>query len=106
MADNSEKQCSFCNKSQDSVALLIEKPGLFICNECVAEFNRTVSNADISEEVEVDNDCSFCSFMRSHPFLQALVRPGRRLIRGPRHSICNECLDVCNEILRDYKISE
>lgn len=92
LAGKTEHSCSFCGKRQDAVRLLIEKPGLFICNACVADFNKKVAAGEISEQSGPEHECSFCSFMRIHPFLQALARPGNLVIRGPRHSICNECL--------------
>lgn len=36
-------RCSFCNKPKADVAKLVEGPGVFICDECIALGNRIVA---------------------------------------------------------------
>jgi ATP-dependent protease Clp ATPase subunit len=98
-------ECSFCAKQNDEVQLLIEKPGAIICNECVTSFNAQMSQADCAHATTPHEECSFCSFMKAMP---AGIFPdsslGYRLIRTEKACICDECLDICNEVLSDHGI--
>jgi ATP-dependent Clp protease ATP-binding subunit ClpX len=43
--------CSFCGKSQEEVLVLIEGPGVSICDECIAQCVRAMAhNLDEREE--------------------------------------------------------
>jgi len=104
MTENKENDqyCSFCGKHKDDVQVLIEKPGMFICNECVGQFNQLLTQPGKWEPTELYRDCSFCSFMQNVPEVWMFGAPsnkGTKLIRGPKFSICDDCLEVCNEIV-------
>lgn len=43
--------CSFCGKSAAEVAKLVAGPKVFICDACVAEASRIMSDPSIGESV-------------------------------------------------------
>jgi ClpX C4-type zinc finger len=75
--------CSFCQKTQKSVAKLIAGPNVYICNECVS-----VARTGFVRQPA----CSFCG-KEAAPKLK---------VRGlDTVSICFECLDLCDEIIAE-----
>jgi hypothetical protein len=105
---NSKCVCSFCKKDQDDVETMVAKPGAAICSECVESFCDLLKDPDTGETTEPCRDCSFCSFVQRMPkmFLpyalpKALL--GRRLVRGATHCICDDCLSLCDRIIRENK---
>ncbi|HBA93303.1 MAG TPA: ATP-dependent Clp protease ATP-binding subunit ClpX, partial [Ruminococcaceae bacterium] len=44
---NGVARCSFCGKSESMVHKLIEGPGVFICDECVALCNDLISESSM-----------------------------------------------------------
>ena len=82
------RTCSFCGTPQDQVQRLIAGPNVSICDACVARF---LTSQEARQE-QHDLRCSFCG------------RPQRQvsfLAVGPQGvSICNLCLDLCQEIIR------
>ena len=102
--------CSFCGKSEISVNKLIKGNGVNICNECISLCNEILdeeklkeeetpqskTNSDKSEEQYNPLYCSFC---------QTSASKVDKLIAGEGVYICNNCVDICNEIL-DEKQSE
>lgn len=101
--------CSFCNKNQKTIKFLIEKPGVSICNECVSFYNELLLKPAQGETTKLFEECSFCSFMKtmSSEDLAGTTPPkkGMRLIRNGQFCICDECLDVCQEIAFDHQKS-
>ncbi len=100
-----QNQCSFCKKPRKS-SFIVEKPGLIICSECIAEFNNLLQDPNYGEKTQLHEDCSFCSFVKLMP-PGALIgatplRKGRRLVRNDLVCICDECLDVCAEIADEH----
>ena len=92
------RHCSFCDRSQHLVALLIEKPGAAICNECVVQLSIRLSNQEQVEQATVAKDCTFCAFMATSTLSQFRSQ-NRRLISDKDVRICDECLSLCNDIL-------
>lgn len=102
-----KKCCSFCFKNEEAVSLLIEKPGSIICNECVVAFSETLSkDQNAGEPTELHKDCTFCNFILGLPHWMQAPSPsrGRRLIRKEGVSICDDCLELCREILLEQKL--
>ncbi len=97
--------CSFCGKSRDKVPKMFAGPRVFICSECITICNEIIlDDAEMKSlqpelfemppppKTSYDLQCSFCG--KSQDEVQ-------KLIAGPMVYICNECIDVCNEIIRD-----
>lgn len=99
--------CSFCNRPQSEVFLLIEKPDVSICDDCVVQLSPLLNDLKTSEECEMYKKCSFCSFMANMPSpFQLNGHPkgkGMLLVGGPKYWICDGCLDLCNGIVRQRK---
>ena len=49
MPDNETLSCSFCLKHAQEVSKLIEGPGTYICDECVAVCNEILESAPAGE---------------------------------------------------------
>ena len=47
---NNEICCSFCGKSQDAVARLVEGPGVYICDDCIRFCNSLLLDDEIAAE--------------------------------------------------------
>ncbi len=62
--DNKEKtvRCSFCNKTQSDVKILIAGPGVFICDECV-DLCRTIVVSD-SEKLKEEKADDFANLKK------------------------------------------
>jgi len=113
--------CSFCGKRRAEVRKLISGPRVFICNECVVMCREIIgprpplaagdlgpperTTADLpaqplSEDEDVtaekqppdDHHCSFCRKMKTDV---------AKLVTGPTVYICNECVDLCEDILAE-----
>ena len=102
MARRSNKvRCSFCNVSQTDTKKLIAGPGVYICEGCVAAAGDVVATATpakgprqvvLRPAGNEDHDCSFCGKASTAV---------RQLAKGGRARICNECVDLCTDIVRE-----
>ena len=95
--------CTFCKRSQDRVSKLIAGPKVFICDQCVAmaEKSITVRAAPVSSgslSLAEEGSKARCSFCRKG---RAADRP---LLTGSAGNICGECLEVCRQILIDSPV--
>jgi ATP-dependent protease Clp ATPase subunit len=99
----SERQpnCSFCGRHKDDVSVLMDGPGVMICDICVKSCTVELADPNAGETTEPHKECSFCSFLQNMPFIQPLGQEGRRLFRGLTHSICDDCLNTCNEAIQE-----
>ena len=104
--------CTFCGKTQDEVLKLIAGPGVYICDGCV-----TLARHVIADSVTVTTDrgplhavpaqqprarCNFCGKQRDQVAGQAAIPVLATGKAGPGHAIiCDECLDLCDEIITD-----
>jgi hypothetical protein len=66
-----------------------------------------MKDPDFGQATELHSECSFCSFVKTMPeSMQGHMMPagskGRRLVRGSSHCICDDCLDVCMEIVDEH----
>ena len=95
--------CSFCGRSGLDVASLIAGPGVFICEHCVEAASRIDDQDDATRlriplsvvpEDRPTAACSFCGKPRGDV---------RRLVEGPRVSICDDCLVICREIVEEER---
>jgi ATP-dependent protease Clp ATPase subunit len=78
-------RCSFCSRTQRKVPKLIAGPNVYICSDCVA-LARTWPAGDPGRT------CSFCGKWA----------PGElRVVTKGTTSICEECLGLCEEIIRE-----
>jgi ClpX C4-type zinc finger len=95
--------CSFCGKHQKQVKKLIAGPDVYICDRCIdrvrtvlAAPGTTASSpvATIRQLTDQTGDgwCSFCGKDRHQVEAMAAASDAR---------ICNECLDLCDEIISD-----
>jgi hypothetical protein len=99
--------CTFCGKPQSQVRKLIAGPGVFICGGCV-----TLARHVIAEGVTVTTErgpvhvvpgqqprarCNFCGKQRD----QVTAQAGIPLNSEKRAIICDQCLDLCDEIITD-----
>ena len=59
--DNEKKvvRCSFCGKSQEDVARLIEGPGVYICDSCI-EFCGSLLNDEVLPKTYAENKPLLC----------------------------------------------
>jgi ATP-dependent protease Clp ATPase subunit len=118
-AKSDEFTCSFCGKRKGEVRKLVSGPRVFICDECVVRCRdilgprppappededparRTIEempSVPVSDDEDVtterkppdDRHCSFCGKEKGAV---------GRLITGPTVFICNECVELCEEIL-------
>jgi hypothetical protein len=108
--------CAFCGRSREECTNMIEGPGIFICDACVARASRLAagSAAEAAEvEVEVgaaepmlvepsgsEAKCNFCDkHMQRLVTGSVALAPVGKVGRRPR--ICDECLAMCEEILAE-----
>ena len=107
-------RCSFCGKHKDEVAVIIDGPGVMICDGCVRSYTELSKDTHNGEKTEPHTECSFCSFLSemraSTPkFMQPYLGPpvgGRRLFLCGDYCICDDCLDLCNEIIVEKQLSQ
>jgi hypothetical protein len=104
--------CSFCGRPRDVCAKLIAGPGVFICDRCVAQATRPSVEAPGEgwsegfmrlEASASEARCSFCGKdVRQGVFLVAGGLAGAPAGKfGDLPRICDECLDLCLEILAE-----
>jgi hypothetical protein len=103
--------CSFCGRSREECDRLIAGPGVFICDRCVAQATWLSASApgegwaEGPLRLEVQGSQARCSFCgkdgRQGVLLVAsgLAMPGGKFGQDAR--ICDECLDLCLEILAE-----
>jgi hypothetical protein len=104
--------CSFCGRSRSEVDKLIAGPGVFICDQCVAQATRLSAGAAVEDRAEgtmrlepsgSQVRCSFCGKQAVQGMLLVASRlagaPGGKVGQGAR--ICDECLDLCLSILAE-----
>jgi len=108
MATTNLLKCSYCGKPQTDVKKLVCGPGVYICDKCVELCNKLLvvnisgetpltnknnivkhENIDIGTQL-AELNCSFCKKPNTNV---------EKLIAGTGVSICNECVDICNELL-------
>ena len=96
--------CSFCGASQRDVASLIAGPFVYICGDCIVKAIQTIE-AGPQHGTEVTgmtliptsemSDCAFCGKERYQT---------KHLVTAPRGGrICDECLELCAEILAEER---
>jgi len=96
------RSCSFCGNSQKEVKKLIAGPHAYICDGCVSRAHAVIAGHDeaastpiatiqqVSDEAGA-KQCSFCGKQRYQ--VAAMTSAGETLI------ICDECLELCDEII-------
>src|SRR5438552_4115264 len=102
-------KCSFCGKDQGERGIrLVAGPGVFICSECISLANEILWGhnppapaSHYGHEPEPMNEredrrrytrCSFCGKGQDQV---------RKLVAGPGVFICDQCIDLCQEVLED-----
>jgi len=101
--------CSFCGKPRDKVPKMFAGYHAHICSECLTLCNEIIREDAESQLLQPELfappqpktnrnlECSFCG--KSEHQVQ-------RLIAGPGVYVCHECLEICNEMLRDDALME
>jgi hypothetical protein len=104
--------CTFCGKRQNQVRKLIAGPGVYICGGCV-----TLARHVIADGVTVTTErgpihavpgqqpgarCNFCGKQRDQVAAQAGIPvPATGKLDAGHAVICDQCLDLCDEIITD-----
>jgi hypothetical protein len=108
---NAYLSCNFCEKQQSEVSRLVAGPGVYICNECIIIGCRCLSPLNslsrwfLQEEdkrffrAKSFGKCDFCS--KDQESVKTILSG----FETPEKSICNECLDICKDILAEDKIN-
>jgi ClpX C4-type zinc finger len=103
--------CSFCGTDRRRVTQLIAGPGIYICRRCVEDAREITRGGQpptrLTGLVAVGHRqsarCGFCGKNRSK--VKHLIMMGADRVALPKQakygtvSICNKCLDLCNEII-------
>jgi ATP-dependent protease Clp ATPase subunit len=96
--------CSFCGRSQGQVTKLIAGGHAYICDGCVKGAHAVISGRghvastpiamirQVSDEAGAEQ-CSFCAKHRHQVAGMASA--------GDARIICDQCLELCDEILSD-----
>lgn len=99
--------CSFCGKSQKNVKKLVAGDGaslgttiVYICDQCIALCNETLADQQKTSATPrpatkstTDTSCSFCGLSQEKT---------NYLIAGPSNLfICEGCVSLCNQILAE-----
>ena len=91
--DRSTRYCSFCFKSQHEAYKFIAGTGVFICDACVRLCSRIVADDTTTGIRGGDEAALQCSFCRKR------AREVRTFIQSSADNICNECVELCVEIV-------
>lgn len=104
---NTKVRCSFCNVSQADTKKLIAGPGVYICENCVAAARTSFVEGGPARgprqvvlrpaALDEPHSCRFCGKAPG----QVAAQGGTGLVKGGRARICEECLDLCEDILRE-----
>jgi len=89
--------CTFCDRPPSEVAKLIAGPNVYICDSCVALGERVLGGGARSGTLAAAKQggkarCSFCGKRGTAE---------RPMARGPKASVCSQCLRLCRQILDD-----
>jgi hypothetical protein len=104
--------CSFCGRSREECEQLIAGPGVFICERCVAQATRLSAGSAVEDRADgplrleapaSEARCGFCGKdARQGVLLVAGGLAGAPTGKfGHDARICDECLDLCLEILAE-----
>lgn len=91
--DRSTRYCSFCFKSQHEAFKFIAGTGVFICDACVRLCSRIVADDATTGIRGGDAPALQCSFCHKR------AREVRTFIQSSADNICNECVELCMEII-------
>jgi ATP-dependent protease Clp ATPase subunit len=118
-----EFTCSFCGKRLSEVRKLVSGPRVFICNECVvrcremigprpprvvddlAAPDRTTEDLPTQPSTDGDGDDDDVTAERRPPdsthcsFCGRSTNDVARLIAGPTVYICNECVELGEDVI-------
>jgi ATP-dependent protease Clp ATPase subunit len=83
--------CSFCGKERDEVRAFFTKPGVRICDGCVALCAKAFSRQP--KTAPVPSRGVWCSFCDNHP------EKVQRMIAGPGVYICDACVALGTEAI-------
>ncbi len=96
--------CTFCSRAQRKGCKLIAGPGVYICDLCIDLSDEVLSVGEQCANdrvqlvpvgsIEAETKCSFCGKKRAHV---------GGIASGSAVKICNECVDLCREILDEER---
>lgn len=89
------RRCRFCFKSQHQVRKFIVGTGVYICDECVETCTDLVNRDEDGEGENGEGGDLRCDFCDKH------VREVRTIVVGSGNNICNECVELCVEIIAE-----
>ena len=88
--------CTFCGATKADVGYLVAGPGVYICDACVKLARQVVDRQD-GPRTHLDPlpatsnlGCSFCAKPAGEV---------NRLVAGPGVRICDQCLELCAEVI-------
>jgi ATP-dependent protease Clp ATPase subunit len=98
--------CSFCGSGQRQVGHLIAGPHVYICDRCVIRAHAVIAGQGQTASTHLATihqvgdayeaaQCSFCGKRRYQVAGMAAAAPGDNL------AVCEECLDLCDEIISE-----
>jgi hypothetical protein len=104
--------CTFCGKPQNQVRKLIAGPGVFICGGCVTLARHVIADRvtvttergpiHVVPEQQPRAQCNFCGKQRDQVAAQAgIPLPATGKAAAGTAIICDECLDLCDEIVTE-----
>jgi ATP-dependent protease Clp ATPase subunit len=100
--------CSFCGRAQREVGKLVAGPMVFVCDTCVGATAKTLGDKPPDWTAIVPDGgaelCSFCGKPAGQVW-RVIATSNRstwwpfRSERPRSVSICNECIELCNDFL-------
>ena len=97
-------RCTLCGLAQGNGRKLIAGPGVYICDLCIVLSDEVLRVGEQRANdriqvvpvglIEAETKCSFCGKKRAHV---------GGLASGSAVQICNECVDLCKEILDEER---
>jgi hypothetical protein len=96
--------CSFCDRPRDELRKFVSGPSVYICEDCVRWAAAALSATDpVAQAHEPRAGRERCSFCGKASGIDASPGGGVRLLRGPRVTICHECVALCLAIFHDTR---
>ena len=93
--DKAARHCSFCFQPQEEAFKFIAGTGVFICDACVRVCSQIVADDKTTGIRGGDEAAMQCSFCRKR------AREVRTFVQSSADNICNECVELCLEIIEE-----
>jgi ATP-dependent protease Clp ATPase subunit len=86
-------RCSFCSKTADEVSVLVNGPGVSICNDCVHSISGALTADDESKYRIIRQACSFCSMFGEKS------KDASKFFNKENVTICQSCVQLCKDLV-------